>query len=366
MPQNIIVRNLLSTETTPMRLADQSWQPETIPLVSICCTTFNHGRYIQTALDSFLSQETSFPVEIVVHDDASTDNTAEIISSYVIRYPRIFRTILQHENQWKHKRRAMQIAMSSARGKFIALCEGDDYWTSPGKLELQIAMLLANPKSLLSFHGHIEIDKDGAQIPSRDYRTPSAGILPTGSYFRGMCESWQTASFVLRRELATSLPDWHTDLPFSDVTLISLASIRGPLCSLPGIHSCYRIHAGGMVGHNRLELDLDAQRRGSIAWLKSLSKLFENLVNETHDAVLAQLCRQYSINYLSDAVWKSRLIGDRAGMRNAIIKAFRISPSIAGRSVFLWKSLLIALMPFSYWKLPSHCKPNQNSAPLNR
>jgi hypothetical protein len=121
-----------------------------------------------------------------------------------------------------------------------------------------------------------------------------------------------------------------------------------------------------MVGHNRLELDLDAQRRGSIAWLKSLSKLFENLVNETHDAVLAQLCRQYSINYLSDAVWKSRLIGDRAGMRNAIIKAFRISPSIAGRSVFLWKSLLIALMPFSYWKLPSHCKPNQNSAPLNR
>lgn len=350
----------------PVRLTEQSWPPGTKPCVSIVCIAYQHEKFIRSAIEGFLMQETTFPVEIFIHDDASSDRTPDIIREYAERYPRLFRTILQTENQWSTAGLGYFFdLLKSQEGAFIALCEGDDFWTSPDKIEKQTAMLLANPESLLSFHGHMEIDEDGTQIPSRDHRTPSAGVLPTGSYFKGMCESWQTASFVLRRELATSLPDWHKELPFGDLTLMALASIRGPLCSLPGTHSCYRIHAGGTAGQNRLALDLATRRRGSIFWFKSSSKLFENLVNEIQDTGLAKLCRQYSIDYLFDVIWTSRLIGDRAGMRSAIIKSFRISPSIAVKSVFIWKSLLIALMPFPDWKLPSHSKEDQNFSTPN-
>lgn len=117
------------------------------PLVSICCLTYNHEPYIRECLDGFLMQKTTFPVEILIHDDASSDKTADIIREYETKYPNLIKPIYQKENQYSKK-----IGISStfqyprAKGKYIALCEGDDYWTDPLKLQKQVDFMEANPE----------------------------------------------------------------------------------------------------------------------------------------------------------------------------------------------------------------------------
>jgi glycosyltransferase involved in cell wall biosynthesis len=109
------------------------------PLVSIFCTSYNHGHYIASAIESFLNQITDFPIEILIHDDASTDLTPEIIRDYERRYPTIINPIYQKINQ--HSRGIKinaEINYSRSKGKYVAICEGDDYWTDPYKLQLQV------------------------------------------------------------------------------------------------------------------------------------------------------------------------------------------------------------------------------------
>lgn len=102
------------------------------PLVSICCLTFNHEPYIRECLDGFLMQKTNFPFEVLIHDDASTDHTADIIREYEVQYPNIIKPIYQNENQYsKGVRVTWTFQFPRAKGKYIAMCEGDDYWTAP-------------------------------------------------------------------------------------------------------------------------------------------------------------------------------------------------------------------------------------------
>ena len=116
------------------------------PLVSINCITFNHEKYIKEALDSFLMQKTNFEYEILIHDDASTDNTADIIRKYEKKYPDIIKPIYQQENQYsKNGNISKNFQYPRAKGNYIAICEGDDYWTDPNKLQKQVDFLESNP-----------------------------------------------------------------------------------------------------------------------------------------------------------------------------------------------------------------------------
>ena len=122
-------------------------------LVSICCLAYNHAAYIRECLDGFLMQRTDFPVEIIVHDDASTDGTQDILREYQARYPDRFHLILQTENQYsKGVNVAIQYIFPRVRGKYIAFCEGDDYWTDPDKLQKQVDFLEAHPDHSMCCH----------------------------------------------------------------------------------------------------------------------------------------------------------------------------------------------------------------------
>lgn len=116
------------------------------PLVSIECLSYNHESYIAQALDGFLIQKTDFPFEVVVHDDASTDRTADIIREYEKKFPQIIKPIYESENQYsKHDDSLNRIVTAAIRGKYIAMCEGDDYWTDENKLQMQVDFLEKNP-----------------------------------------------------------------------------------------------------------------------------------------------------------------------------------------------------------------------------
>lgn len=108
-------------------------------IVSVLCFAYNHEKYIRQAIEGFLMQKTSFGIEILIHDDASTDKTQEIIKEYQEKYPDLVKTVLQTENQYSKGIDVCKFLINIAKGKYIAFCEGDDYWIDERKLEKQVA-----------------------------------------------------------------------------------------------------------------------------------------------------------------------------------------------------------------------------------
>jgi len=120
--------------------------PNEDPIVSICCAAYNQEKYISQCIEGFLKQVTSFKFEILIHDDASTDGTAAIIRKYAQQYPEIIKPIYQTENQYsKGVKITPEIQYPRSKGKYLALCEGDDYWSDQLKLQKQIDYLESNP-----------------------------------------------------------------------------------------------------------------------------------------------------------------------------------------------------------------------------
>ena len=162
------------------------------PLVSVSCITYNHAKYIRQCLDGFIMQKTNFSFEVLIHDDASTDGTAEIIKDNEKRYPEIIKPIYEEENQWSRGRRgSAEFNFPRAVGKYIALCEGDDYWIDPNKLQKQVDFLETHPEYSMCFHNAVEHFEDGkyddklfSNIEDRDYsglEIYEDWIIPTAS-----------------------------------------------------------------------------------------------------------------------------------------------------------------------------------------
>lgn len=120
------------------------------PLVSICCISYNHERFIRKALEGFVNQKTSFPFEIVISDDCSSDGTRAIITEYASKYPEIFRDVSPKENLGVS--RNFIHVQKEAKGKYVAFCEGDDYWTDAQKLQKQVDFLESHPDYSVTFH----------------------------------------------------------------------------------------------------------------------------------------------------------------------------------------------------------------------
>ena len=126
------------------------------PLVAIHCLVYNHEPYLRDCLEGFVMQQTNFPFVAIVHDDASTDGSAAIIREYEEKYPHIFKPIYETENQWRKPdgslTRIMNTAIEATGAKYVAMCEGDDYWTDPLKLQKQVDFMEANPEYSICFH----------------------------------------------------------------------------------------------------------------------------------------------------------------------------------------------------------------------
>ena len=123
------------------------------PLVTIRCLTYNHEPYIRQCLEGFVMQKTNFKFEAIVHDDASTDGTAAIIREYAEKYPDIIKPIYESENQYSKKDGSLgRIMDAHTRGKYVAMCEGDDYWTDPLKLQKQVDFLESHPEYVMCSH----------------------------------------------------------------------------------------------------------------------------------------------------------------------------------------------------------------------
>ena len=134
-------------------------------MVSVCVLSYNHERYLRQCLDGIFMQKVSFPIEVRIHDDASTDASQQIIREYQARYPDMLKPILQSENQYSKGQGVLRkFLLPFCEGKYIALCEGDDYWTDPLKLQKQVDYMEANDNCSCCAHNSLRLNTQSRQI----------------------------------------------------------------------------------------------------------------------------------------------------------------------------------------------------------
>jgi len=207
------------------------------PLVSICCITYNHEKYIAQAIDSFLMQKTSFPFEIIIHDDASTDNTPAIIRSYVSNYPNIIRPIYQTENKFsKGHKISIEYVWPKTHGKYIALCEGDDFWTNKTKLECQVVALQGNKNASLCSHYVLVMDNSN-KITGR---IPCTKSVNERSIIIGVSGNIHTSSIIFNKTKIVKYYNCLKLFPVGDVALKNIAITSGEIIFIPKVLSIYR------------------------------------------------------------------------------------------------------------------------------
>ncbi|MCD6250963.1 MAG: glycosyltransferase [Psychrobacter sp.] len=231
------------------------------PLVSIICHTYNHIDFLSDALNSFLMQETDFPFEIILHDDASTDGTTELVKKYSEAYPNIINPIIQMENKYSKGFKPISITMPLARGKYIAFCEGDDYWTDPKKIQIQAKFLEKNRHVSVCGHNSITV-KSNKFIAT--HATSQQRDFDSNSLKKGVFIQTLTAMFV------NELPDIPIEQKFilnEDDFIFSQLGKLGSYKYIkeisPGV---YRRHGSG-VWSALDEREKKANRLNSFYWI---------------------------------------------------------------------------------------------------
>ena len=189
------------------------------PLVSIHCLTFNQAPYIRQCLDGFVMQKTNFPFEAIVHDDASTDGTAEIIKEYAEKYPNIIKPILEKENQYTKIGFSgiEQLMAEKEKGKYIAICEGDDYWTDSLKLQKQVDFLESHPDYGLHYTQAYQLNQQTGEksigwAKQSDFEhailTDSPIITLCACYRKELLDDYETVVQPKRDWLMSDYPKW--------------------------------------------------------------------------------------------------------------------------------------------------------------
>lgn len=270
------------------------------PKITVICLCYNHAPYIKDALEGFVSQQTRFPFEVIVHDDASRDGSADIIREYASRYPDLIKPIFQQENQYsKGVAIGPAFCFPLVKGEYVALCEGDDYWTDPLKLQLQADALDAHPEVDLCTHSAL-VTRDGTfhgYMPSRLF----GGIIPADEVVRGM--RLPTASLLMRREayLAMTPP---REILFNDTALLLQTCMRGGALYLPRCMSVYRYQTpGSWSAVTRGQARIEA-RKTEQAQLEAFDRWTEG---RFHRAVLWRITRNTTSDLLAERRYSALL-----------------------------------------------------------
>jgi len=243
-------------------------------MVSICCITYNHERYIKDAIEGFLMQKTNFKYEILIYDDASTDDTANIIREYEKRFPGLIKPIYQEENQYsKGVKVDMEYNLKRAKGKYIALCEGDDYWTNPYKLQKQVNFLEKNQKFSMCFHTVKKVDEN------KNILHYYKGFDPRGKKVKNLkdiiTENYiPTCSVVFRNHLI-NYSDYEVlsnRLFFGDWVIHILNAKEGPIYYFNEDMAVYRVTSTGVTKST----DTIKKSEDILEFYKRLEKYFDD------------------------------------------------------------------------------------------
>lgn len=274
--------------------------------VSILCITYNHAPFIAQCLDSFLSQKTNFEFEIIIHDDASTDNTSKIIHQYAKQYPKKITPIYAKKNEYsKNPHFFIAKLLPYIHGKYVAFCEGDDYWTDTHKLQIQYDYMENHSLCTLLFHntdilymntGKIEYNQDkniygNLQTPDNNYTPDNIQSCRFATH-----ASVPSASEFFRTKDIKNLPKCFYTPPCADLPLELILSSKGYAHYIPKSMSMYRKSAGSSVSDS-WKKDSEGEIARSKQFIAFIRE-FNNYTNHKYANGLFLLEQYYNINIL--------------------------------------------------------------------
>ena len=189
------------------------------PKVSVVVMAYNHEDCLAQAVDSIAVQKASFPFEIIIAEDCSTDGTRAVAEALQKKYPEHVRLVFTPAN--KGMNRNLRFALGLARAPYIAFCEGDDFWIDERKLDRQVAMLDASPGVDLAITGGVVVNRDGSSEEKAEWNYgPDQRVVPARELFSRFTWVAPTASMLWRSAVTRDLPEWLDDAPFADMPLM--------------------------------------------------------------------------------------------------------------------------------------------------
>lgn len=264
--------------------------------VSVGCLAYNHEKYIRDALDGFVKQKTNFKYEVIIHDDASTDNTANIIREYEKKYPDIIKPIYQKENQFSKGINIFEEYISKrTNGKYFALCEGDDYWTDEYKLQKQYDALINNLDCCICVHRVNICDEDGnfvgSSIPNEKLRINKTQIIKGEEIIKYMLGTeyfslypFQTSSYFLKADAFRNIKG---KIKLDAEVLMNMADV-GNFYYYDEVMSCYRVNRSSSTGKIK-EAGLERIAASNLFLMKRIAEFDKSTKNKYHDYVTNNL-----------------------------------------------------------------------------
>ena len=217
-------------------------------MVSIRCLVYNHEPYLRQCLDGFVMQQTNFRFEAIVHDDASTDGSAAIIREYAAKYPDIIKPIYETENQYSKRDASLRRIMNAhIQGKYVAYCEGDDFWTDPLKLQKQVDFMESHPDFSLCTHHCDEYDQDTRQLILDWNRKIKEDLeFDLDYYITRKTFITQPLTFLYRRVYLDDVVCAKKYKGYKDLTMVYILLKQGKGMFLKDNMATYRKHKGGV------------------------------------------------------------------------------------------------------------------------
>ena len=329
----------------------ENWTYTEPPLLSVTCITYNHEPYITEALDGILMQKTDFPFEVIVHDDCSTDKTVDILVKYAEKYPTIIKLILQKENQWSQGIKPAMATMKKSSGKYIAICEGDDYWTDSKKLQIQIDLMEQNPECYLSFHPADELINDKLTGKVWSNHGVKNKVFTDIEMIRGIGNVFcPTASMIFNRQVLDPVPDFFYTVPAADNFTQYLGSLNGGALFIARNMSIYRRENPGSwstVMKKKDNMNAVENRKNYVfRYIKSLDDM-GNFIDQKYrkevDKKISSSLFSLSLIYLNNnfdkdfrkMLVRSHEVHKPTGLLHSILYHFRLSPFLARKVVKL-------------------------------
>lgn len=223
------------------------------PAVTVLIMTYNHHRYIAAAIESALAQRTDFPIEILISEDASTDGTRDIVAGYAERHPERIRLLLSERNIRSNE--VVARGLRQARGRYVALLDGDDFWCDPDKLQRQADFLEANPGCAAVFHNTVTITGD-QPTEARWTSGATAARLDLETIMEG--NPFAICAGMLRTDCVRHMPDWYSGFLLTDWPLYAVCALQGELAFIDEVVAVYRLHEGGTFSNLPTAAKLDA------------------------------------------------------------------------------------------------------------
>jgi glycosyltransferase involved in cell wall biosynthesis len=324
------------------------------PMVSVVCTAFNHAPYIEDAIRGFLIQETTFPFEVIIHDDASTDGTAAKIRAFQQQYPRILKCVYQTENQYSKGRRTLLHTFHLSSGEYIAICEGDDFWISPTKLQRQYEGMIAHPAINICLHtAYAESHEGERTYAPYGFAADATTVLPAAQVIKGRGGFCATASLMISSAFAKRLPSWIAQAPVLDLFIQGLGAAETGALYVPEIVCVYRLRTVGSWTRRLAAAYI------SSAWLRSYEVALNNFDKDTGGLYHGDIARQAAVVYYKGA--KSSLrYGQKADFLERIAKSLHYDPHLSPPQQVLhrlwWSFPALSLLYriYKWWLVLSH------------